>query len=329
MASKYDKIEKAKKGEFLEEVPVSLWRHFPIDDLRAESLCARHLELLRKYDLDLVKFSITGGYSAVAYGCEIEYVNTLEGAARVKKPVINDLTDWERLEEVDVQTGILGEMLRGVKLYSKKLDEEVPFVVTVFSPLTTASKISGNLFLKHLRTEPKIIHQALNIIKKTTTEFSKAIIENGASGVFFATQQASYDLLSIEEFKTFGLKYDLPVLKAVQDAFFNVLHLHGLNVMFDLATASYPVSAVNWHDRLTPPTLRDALNSFDGVLVGGLNELETLTIKQPKDVREEVLDAAAQTGRKRLIIGPGCVIPLNASEGNMEEVVKAARTLPR
>jgi len=310
----------------MEEIPVSLWKHFPIDDLKAESLCSRHLELQRRFDLDLVKFSPSGGYAPMAFGAEIEYYNSIEGAPRVKKYRINTVEDWEELEELDVQEGILGEMLRGVELYAKTTDDSIPFVETVFSPITIAHKLSGKRLLKDLRTEPDALRQALEVISRTMKEFSKSALDMGASGIFFATQLASYDWLSEEEYRAFGFKYDLPILQSIQKrAFFNVLHIHGMNIMFDLLGSNYPVTAVNWHDRRTSPSLKEAFRKFSGVLIGGLNEMETLTVCTPEVVREEVLDAISQTGGRRLILGPGCVIPLNAAIGNLEEVVKTAR----
>ncbi len=310
----------------MEAVPVSLWKHFPVDDLRAESLCKRHIELQRKFDLDLVKFSLSGGYMNIAFGTEMEYINSTEGAPIVTKYSINAVEDWEKLKEPNVQTGVLAEMLKGIKLFKKAIGETVPFIATVFSPLTVASKISGKRFLRDIRTEPEKVHRALELISGTTLEFCRNALDTGANGIFFSTQQASYDILSMDEFRVFGSRYDVPILKALETkAFFNVLHIHGTNLMFDEVANSYPVPAVNWHDRATQPSLREAFHRFKGVLIGGLKQTETLTIGTPESVRREVLDAISQTGRRRLILGPGCVIPLNAAEGNLEEVVKTAR----
>jgi uroporphyrinogen decarboxylase len=326
LISKFDIIEKLKKGEKMDQVPVSLWKHFPIDDLRAEPLCKRHIELQRRYDLDLVKFSLSGGYMNVAFGAEIEYTNSTEGAATVTKYAVNDVQDWERLKEPSIQKGILAEMLNGMKLYSKAAKDIVPFIFTVFSPLTVAWKISGKRFLKDLRTEPEKLHCALEVVSKTTMEFCNAALDAGANGIFFSTQMASYDLLSLQEFKEFGSKYDIPILRSLEKkSYFNVLHIHGSNLMFDQLVSDYPAAAVNWHDRHTPPSLRQAFGKTGKVLVGGLNQTDTLTLGTPETVRKEVLDAISQTGGKRLILGPGCVVPLNAVEGNLEEVIKTAR----
>jgi uroporphyrinogen decarboxylase len=101
-----------------------------------------------------------------------------------------------------------------------------------------------------------------------------------------------------------------------------MLHLHGQNVMFDLV-ADYPVQAVNWHDRETAPTLREALDRFPGALVGGLSRLETMVRGTPDDVRQEVRDALEQTAGRRLIVGTGCVMYLTTPVGNIRAARKA------
>ncbi len=103
-----------------------------------------------------------------------------------------------------------------------------------------------------------------------------------------------------------------------------MLHLHGENVMFELL-ADYPVQMINWHDRLTAPSLKDALRKFKGIVVGGVEERELLVSGAPQAVRAQVRDAIAQTGGRRLMVGPGCVAAIAAPERNIRAVVEEAR----
>jgi uroporphyrinogen decarboxylase len=76
----------------------------------------------------------------------------------------------------------------------------------------------------------------------------------------------------------------------------------------------------NWHDRDTPPTLRDALPKVKGVVCGGLGRDSTMLRGTPDDVRREIADAIAQTGGRRLIIGTGCVTLVTTPESNLRAV---------
>ncbi|NLD74956.1 MAG: uroporphyrinogen decarboxylase, partial [Chloroflexi bacterium] len=113
---------------------------------------------------------------------------------------------------------------------------------------------------------------------------------------------------------------DLEVLEAAEHAWFHLLHLHGDEVMFD-RLARYPVQAVNWHDRETPPSLTDARKRFAGALCGGLRQWETMVRGTPEDVRREAADAIRQTGGRGFILGTGCVTPIVAPTSN----IRAAR----
>jgi len=95
--------------------------------------------------------------------------------------------------------------------------------------------------------------------------------------------------------------------------------------MFDKLIQEYPVTAISWYDRGSPPSLKKALHKFRGILVGGLDEKVTLTTGTPESVRKEVLDAISQTGRRRLILGPCCILLMNYVDGNLDQVVRTAR----
>jgi uroporphyrinogen decarboxylase len=158
------------------------------------------------------------------------------------------------------------------------------------------------------------------VITESTIAFIHAARATGIAGVFLALQHASYDLLNEGEYCEFGRPYDLRVLEAAAGLWLNVLHIHGKNVMFDLV-ADYPVQAVNWHDRETSPSLRDAMKHFPRALIGGIGQMETLVRGSPEQIRAEVHDALEQTGGKRLVVGTGCVTWITTPAGN----IRAAR----
>ena len=89
--------------------------------------------------------------------------------------------------------------------------------------------------------------------------------------------------------------------------------------------AAYPVEMINWHDRVTAPTLRGARPGFSGSLVGGLNENGVLITGTPDSIGAEVRDAVAQVDGRGLVIGPGCVVPIAAAESHLRAVLEAVR----
>ena len=124
-------------------------------------------------------------------------------------------------------------------------------------------------------------------------------------------------------------RWDVPYARRVVEAFhgasaFTLLHVHGKDVYFD-AAAGLPAHAVNWHDRRTAPTLAEAKRRRpSGALVGGLGEATTLKRGPVTAITAEVTDALAQTDGVGVILGPGCVLPLDVPDVHLRAVLDAA-----
>ena len=89
-----------------------------------------------------------------------------------------------------------------------------------------------------------------------------------AGGIFFATQCATTDLMSVPEYEEFGARYDRQALDAAGASRFTMLHIHGENIMFE-QLMTYPVHAINWHDRRTAPSQRSPDHSARGAPSAG------------------------------------------------------------
>jgi uroporphyrinogen decarboxylase len=317
------RIEATIAGEKSDRVPVALWRHFPGDDQDPGKLAAQTLEWQRTWDFDLVKFMPSGTYSVEDWGARSVYEGAANGARAISVPGVRSSEDWKRLPRLNPKKGVLGAQNEALARAAKELRGSVPFLQTVFSPLTAARKLAGEALLGQLRSDPEALEAGLRTITDTTIDFSRAAIAAGAHGLFFATQLASTDVLTVSEYERFGKKYDLEILTATNGKV-NMLHLHGENVMFELL-AGYPVQMINWHDRLTAPSLKNALGKFKGALVGGVEERGLLVSGGEQAVRAQVREAIAQTGGKRLVIGPGCVAAIAAPGRNIRAVIEEAR----
>ena len=322
----WTRLEAAIAGVPTDRLPVAFWRHFPDDDQDAHKLAARSLEWQRKWDFDLVKFMPSGTYGVEDWGAKSVYEGAANGARAIAVPGLANAGEWRHLSRLDVSKGVLGAQNESLALVAQELRGAVPILQTVFSPLTTARKLAGEALLEHLRNDPEAVEAGLRTITDTTIEFSRAALRAGAHGLFFATQLASTDVLSATAYQRFGVRFDLEVLReTASQARLNLLHLHGENLMFDLL-AAYPVQMLNWHDRITAPRLRDALPKFSGALVGGIEERE-LIVSGPADaLRAQVRDAIEQTGGRRLVLGPGCVVAVAAPEEHLRAVIEEARS---
>ena len=319
----WERIRAALKGEETDRVPISLWRHWPPFDETAEGLAAVTLLWQRTYDFDLVKLTPTGTYGIEDWGGRTVYHSADHGMRTVIRHGVTDVEQWPRLERLDVNKGFLGEQITAVRLVAEGLEGSAPLLQTVFSPLTTVRKLAGDRILTDLRRHPEAFKAGLQIVAETHARFALESLHAGANGIFFATQGASYRLLSEAEYREFGEPYDRIILDAVRpEAEIIMLHAHGLDIMFDLV-ATYPADAINWHDRITAPSLRQAAGRFSGLLVGGIDEWHTLLEGPAEAIQAEVREAIAQTGERRFMVGPGCVVPINTSPLHLQAARKA------
>jgi len=321
------RIEAAIRGLPTDRIPVALWRHFPEDDQDPARLAARTLEWQAAWDCDLVKFMPSGTYGVEDWGAKTAFRGAANGAREVIEPAIRAAGDWSRLAALDVGCGVLGAQNDALRRVAGALRGSVPILQTVFSPLTTARKLAGERLFEDLREQPETVEHGLRRITATTIEFARAAIAAGAEGLFFATQLATAEALTPAEYERFGCRYDLEIFAALEGAApLSLLHLHGERVYFD-RLSRYPVPMINWHDRITPPALGEGAARFPGAVVGGIEERDAIVRATPQALRAQVRDAVAQTGGRRLIVGPGCVAAIAAPEDNIRAIIDEARSL--
>ena len=326
---KRERLEATIAGQPVDRPAVALWRHWPVDDQRGELLARSTLTFQRLFDFDFIKVTPSSNYCLADQGAQSRWVGNEEGTREWVGRVIKKPEDWTHLTVLDPHTGLLGEITRALFIIGSEVKDEVPFIPTIFSPLAQARNLAGERLLSDLRQHPELVKSALETITQSIIRFIEAARPAGIAGIFLALQHASYDILSEAEYRVFGRPYDLRILEAAQGLWFNVLHLHGRNVMFDLVL-DYPVQAINWHDQETPPSLREALGRFPRALIGGLRQWETMVRGTPEQVRAEAQAAFAQTdGGRRLVLGTGCVTPITAPWGNLWAAREAVEELQR
>lgn len=312
-----ERIETCLSGELPDRVPVALWRHFPVDDQTPDGLAAATATFQRAYDFDLIKVTPSSSFCLKDWGSDDVWKANPEGTRDYSRRVIIDPDDWVKLPLLDPTSGHLGDQITCLRILTAEFSPHTPVIQTIFSPMAQAKNLVGpEKLLAHMRRDPEALHAGLERITQTTIRFIEEARKTGIDGIFYAVQHAQYALLSHDEFDRFSRYYDLRVMESVRDFWLNVLHIHGEEVMFD-KVLDYPVQVINWHDRQTTPSLKQALTLTDRVLCGGIRQWDTLVLGNPESVRAECRDAIHQTQATRFMLGTGCVVPVIAPSVNM------------
>jgi len=312
-----ERIIAAINKEEVDRLPFSMWYHLPHVDQDPVQLAEMQAQLARCYDLDFIKMMPFGNYCAHDFGLSVTFYCTETQPAFERKFAIENAKQWTEIEPLPGYFGTYGKQVLFAKQLKKELKgEEIPYVQTIFSPLTTAKKLAGPRVFKDMKTHPVYLHQALSAITETTINFIKLNIDSGVSGFFFATQCANREWVSEEEYDEFGVKYDIEVINSYKDiTFMNIVHIHGDNIMFE-KVARYPCNCINWHDRWVKPDMAEARKLSDKCFLGGINEKWWLPNAKPEDIRTHIKEVVSAAGRKGLMIGPGCVARLDTPKIN-------------
>ena len=317
MMEKRERLEAAIQGKRADRPPVALWRHFPVDDQEARTLAGSIAGFQREYDFDFVKATPASSFCLKDWGAQDSWRGSAEGTRDYTRRVVESPEDWRRLRVLDPEKGYLGEQLACLRHLKEMLGDNVPIIQTIFSPLSQAKNLAGEeRMLVHLRRDADALRAGLETIFESTRAFIGQTRLCGVDGIFYAVQFASYRFMDRETYRHVAEEQDRELLDAAGDMWLRLLHLHGEDLMFDVAK-SLPANVVNWHDRETSPGLAEGRAEVRGAVCGGVSR-ETLMFGDARGVREEAEDAIRATGGgEGLVLSTGCVVPIIAPRGNL------------
>jgi uroporphyrinogen decarboxylase len=318
--TKRERIEAALRREECDRVPVSFWRHFYDREGSAKDLAESMLAFEREFDWDFLKVNPRAAYHVEGWGARFAPIGEPRGKPKLVEAAVRDPFDWGRIKSISHRKGPLGEQLEAIELIGEGLGGEVPFVETIFTPLSVAGDMvpADDDLVNAIREHPDRVYSAVDAIADTFSAFAEEVIARGADGIFFATTQwASRDRLTDEEYREFGRPYDLRILEAAKDAGLLILHVCDRNNMLDLV-ADYPVHAFNWAISLPGNVgLAEGAEMTGRAVIGGVDEDVALMEETPDASLGEAEAAVAATGGRGWILGPGCAVPTRVKMENL------------
>lgn len=320
-----ERLRAAVARQPVDRVPYAVWRHFPAVDRSPAGLAQATLRFHDRYGSDFLKITPAGGYAVEAWGCvESEEVHP-DGHRPCASCAVRTAEDWKRIRPLDPASaaGYVSQLETIIRVGFDRRIGDALVLPTLFSPLSLARKLSGARLAADLRQHPDLVTGALEAITETLIRFAGLALDEGVSGIFYSIQAASHSVLGDEEYARFGEPYDRRILESVAGrSLLTIVHCHGDRLMFD-RLAALPGHAWNWDDRATPPSLGEGKARVPGAVLGGLGQWKTMRGGTAEQAVAEVEDAIAQTGGIGLIVGPGCVLPVDTPDATVAAVVRA------
>jgi len=161
-------------------------------------------------------------------------------------------------------------------------------------------------------------------------EFALSSIDEGAEGIFLASQHFRKTELSWEEVGRFELSFLKKLIDRIKKKTeFIVLHVHGQEIEFKKVAEQLDVDALNWHDQLTWPSMNEAATIFHKGLLAGIDETQTLVDGDIQKIISNIQNSikVSEENERRIVIAPGCVIPITASERSIDVISNVFKNL--
>jgi uroporphyrinogen decarboxylase len=326
--TKRERVLAALRGDAVDRPPAGFWGHDFLREWSAAGLAAAMLDSVRAFDYDFLKVNPRATYYAEAWGCRYRPSNDPARPPEVEQWLLKDASALERVRPLDGAAGPFAEQLEALRLIGSGLAGQVPFIQTVFSPLSVLARLANDRapVLRWMAEAPDALHAALAAVTETLAAYARASLDAGAAGIFFATTEwATYDASTPEQYDAFGRPYDLQVLEAAAGAPFNVLHVCRPNNMLE-RLLDYPAAAVSWAVHAPGnASLARARAKTEKAVMGGVDERHALLQGSPDDVRAQVRDALRETGGRGFLLAPGCSISPQTPPANLRAAIDAAR----
>lgn len=288
-----ERIDRALKGADVDRPPFSFWHHFGLEKAGPEKHAAAIIDFHRRFRTDLVKVMSDFPYPKP------------EG-------------DWYSLK---LNQNPFPQQIRALELIRDGVGSDAYFVETIFNPYKVAENLSTPGDVSSLRvSQPGVLLDALEVIAKSEAAHAKRALAAGASGIFLAIANADSDVMSEPDYAKFSEPFDRMVLEAVKGAPLNILHLHGDHVYLDRFYNKWLATAINYSAHGTGVPLSRVRQKYSGVLMGGLDE------KNYRDLSESRLrdqwQAAHRDAGKRFILAPGCSVPNESTDAELDRLPK-------
>jgi uroporphyrinogen decarboxylase len=325
MMNKIERLDAVLAGHRPDRPPVSFWYHFDSDCAAGMAAVEAHVRHMETYDLDFLKIMDDNRYPRIG----------------LQDGVISGVEDLEKLPVLKGDEDSFARQLELIEALVRRYRGKFRMITTVFNSWTVLRQMifpeSGQhkppvlgqtgdprdaVLSGFLREASEVLFSALDTIAESTVNFLQNCLKAGADGIFFSVRDDWVD--SPENgggtYERLVKPGDLRILKAVQGATFNMLHVCGQAVDFR-RFGNYPVHAVNWADRYAGPSIASVSGWLKPAICGGLNNLGTMAAGSQEDCKREAFNAIQQAGDRPIILGPGCTFdPATVPSENLHAI---------
>lgn len=207
------------------------------------------------------------------------------------------------------------DRLKACELFKRKVGDEIPILGWIEGPMSQMSNLRGmDQIMMDLYDQPDFVADLLEFVMEVEKNFALAQIKSGASWIGIGDAAASLISPKIYHEKI------MPKEKELVD----FIHAHGAKVKIHicgnitnhlecLVQTGADIIDLDW---MVPIEKAVGLLQPGQVVCGNFDPVRILLDGMPAQV-DEAADECLQKGRGRLILSPGCEVPVNTPVENV------------
>jgi uroporphyrinogen decarboxylase len=297
-----------KDGEAMAEAQIKAWERFGHDVLLLEN-----------------------GTAALAQACGVEVYYQDDSAPVALEPAIKSLDEVDDLEVPDpYKDPLLSELLKLTRIVVEEIGEKV-FIMgrADQGPFSLASEIRGmGNFLMDLamNQEPEKIHKLLDYARRVAEVYALAQMEQGAHMTSIGDSTSGPDVVSPDYYRRFAYPHVVELVKNLKKKNIKLAyHICGNATPIIGDMVSTGASVIEIDQKSDQIKVKQAA-AGKATLLGPVDPSGVMANGTPELVREKCLDALRNLSPGGgFILGPGCALPADTPEENIDTMIEAAK----
>ncbi|MEY5002510.1 MAG: hypothetical protein RL678_319 [Pseudomonadota bacterium] len=313
--TRHQRLFAALRGDSVDRVPVAAWMHFGTEHLSASSTACLHEQFQSAYDWDFVKVMADYHFDLPT---DVFAFDRLENLERINRPTLS--------------APCFREQLACVNELQKTLGDDTPIFDSGYDPYQMILRHIGRDQAKYLWEHRQWTLLFLDSLADAICAHIRNLKSLGITGYFHSTNAATpigqSRGVSDEVYQQFVRPFDLRIMHAAQ-GMVRILHAHGSGI--DLSRLSgYPFEVLHIADRHpNNPDLSELQRWTSACVMGGIDETSFSGVSRAM-LAEQIDDAFKQTGQRRFILAPGCILPSSSCKASLKFLRQhgSTRSLP-
>ena len=296
-----------------------------------QAMAEAHISAWERYGHDMIDLENGVAALASAVGCRVEFEEDTS-PPWVTAPALQRIEDVEQLQPIDPSTdGMLPEMLKATRLISERLGDRAFFLAEADQgPFSLATQIVGIEELLVALMDPDkeaLVRRLLEYTTQQVITYARALIDAGAHMTGMGDSIAGPDVCSPDLYRRFALPYEHQVVETLAAEGTRIgLHICGdaTRILDDMVATGSQLLAVDF--KIDRTAAKDAARGVT-TLIGTVDPSAVMTLGTADDVRAaassdfEILKAGGG-----FILAPGCALPYDTPDENIQALIEAAHT---